>query len=415
MGRLLRELRDPVRARDPDVLRRPVRGGVLRRLHHRVQPLGRQPVRLRDHHDDVRGAGDLPAQGAAVRDSRRARAARSVHRGRGGGDRAVRVGFLPLRGVPALHGVAAGVPAGGRRGGGVPGERGAAADPPVPSGDRPLSRRRGVHPDRRQAVRDADARRDAGDRDHRHPVRARLHPGDLRADQGAVPGLHVERVRADGVAAALLPARRAAEPAGLPGYRAGGDPRVHRSEADPGGAARRGGHLGAGDRHHRLARGHRRRPRRHHRTQPSEGPPRSLRRPPGVRTAPAPGTRHSRSPPRRTRRPSPPPRRPATEAPPAPGETVRPPGRTDPRRPPDAAARDLAAGGPRHRRPGGRAVLASAATFPRARSGGTVRPACRPLFRRHLSAGPLPSETVRLARAFGVRWGACGPGGGRRG
>ncbi len=77
-----------------------------------------------------------------------------------------------------------------RRGRGVPGERGAAAGPPVPAGDRRLPRRGGVHPDRRQAVRHADARRDAGDRDDGHPVRARLDPGDLRADQGAVPGLH---------------------------------------------------------------------------------------------------------------------------------------------------------------------------------------------------------------------------------
>ena len=31
-------------------------GGVLRRLAHRVQPVRRQPVRLRDHHEPVRGA-----------------------------------------------------------------------------------------------------------------------------------------------------------------------------------------------------------------------------------------------------------------------------------------------------------------------------------------------------------------------
>ena len=48
-----------LRPRHPGVLRRPVRGGVLRRLHHRVQPLGRQPLRLRDHHDEVRGAAPV--------------------------------------------------------------------------------------------------------------------------------------------------------------------------------------------------------------------------------------------------------------------------------------------------------------------------------------------------------------------
>ena len=44
-------------------------------------------------------------------------------------------------------------------------------------------------------------------RHDRPAVRARLDPGDLRPDQGAVPRLHGQRVRADGSAAALLPAR----------------------------------------------------------------------------------------------------------------------------------------------------------------------------------------------------------------
>ena len=84
---------------------------------------------------------------------------------------------------------------------------------------------------RRQAADHADADRDHRARQHRPAVRARLDPGDLRADPGAVPGLHRQRVRADGPAPALLPARRAAEAAGLPVARAVGDPRLHRREA----------------------------------------------------------------------------------------------------------------------------------------------------------------------------------------
>src|SRR3712207_8933998 len=34
---------------------------VLRRLHRREEPVGRQPLRLRDHHGHVRGARRAPA------------------------------------------------------------------------------------------------------------------------------------------------------------------------------------------------------------------------------------------------------------------------------------------------------------------------------------------------------------------
>ena len=40
---------------------------VLRRLPDRVLAVGRQPVRLRDHHGELPGAAGAPAQGAAVR------------------------------------------------------------------------------------------------------------------------------------------------------------------------------------------------------------------------------------------------------------------------------------------------------------------------------------------------------------
>ena len=55
-------------------------GGVLRRLHHRVLAVGRQPVRLRHHHGRVRGAGGAPAPGAAGRHRDRPGHARRVHR-----------------------------------------------------------------------------------------------------------------------------------------------------------------------------------------------------------------------------------------------------------------------------------------------------------------------------------------------
>ena len=90
----------------------------------------------------------------------------------------------------------------------------------------PPQRRREYHgaqalvPQERRAVRLADADRDHRARHHRPAVRARLDPGDLRHHPGAVPGLHRQRVRADGAAPALLPARRAARAAGLPLARA---------------------------------------------------------------------------------------------------------------------------------------------------------------------------------------------------
>ena len=56
--------------------------GVLRRLAGRKEPVGGQPVRLRHHHDHVRGAGRLPAPGAAVRHHRRGGHARRLHRRR---------------------------------------------------------------------------------------------------------------------------------------------------------------------------------------------------------------------------------------------------------------------------------------------------------------------------------------------
>ena len=67
----------------------------------------------------------------------------------------------------------------------------------------------------------------------RPAVRARLDPGDLRADQGAVPRPHRQHLRADGPAPALLPHRRPARAAGLPQHRPRRAAGVHRRQADP--------------------------------------------------------------------------------------------------------------------------------------------------------------------------------------
>ena len=53
----------------------------------------------------------------------------------------------------------------------------------------------------------ADVPRDHRARHDRPAVRAGLDPGDLRPHEGAVPGLHGQRVRPDGSASAVLPAR----------------------------------------------------------------------------------------------------------------------------------------------------------------------------------------------------------------
>ena len=68
-----------------------------------------------------------------------------------------------------------------------------------------------VRQGRRQAHGHADAGGHVRHRLHRPAVRPRLHPGDLRPDPGAVHGVHRQRLRADGPAPAVLPARRAAD------------------------------------------------------------------------------------------------------------------------------------------------------------------------------------------------------------
>ena len=100
------------------------------------------------------------------------------------------------------------------------GQRGGEVRPVAPQRRRRVPRPEALVPAERRPRRLADADRDHRARYDRRAVRARLDPGDLRHHPGALPGVHRQRVRADGPAAALLPARRAAEAAGLPVARA---------------------------------------------------------------------------------------------------------------------------------------------------------------------------------------------------
>jgi TerC family integral membrane protein len=63
--------------------------------------------------------------------------------------------------------------------------------------------------------------------------RAGLDPGQLRAHQRGLSHLHRQRLRPDGAASAVLPARQPAAQAGLPAARPLGDPRLHLDQADP--------------------------------------------------------------------------------------------------------------------------------------------------------------------------------------
>ena len=103
LGRLLRRPGAALRRRRLAHLGRQARRRVLHRLADRVQPVGRQPLRLRDHHGPVRRAPAVPAEGAAHRHRAGAGHARRVHRGRRRPDRAVLLGLLHLRRVPGLH------------------------------------------------------------------------------------------------------------------------------------------------------------------------------------------------------------------------------------------------------------------------------------------------------------------------
>ena len=99
----LRRARGGVRAVGLVLPRQPVRAGVLRRLAHRVQPVGRQPVHLPDHHGQLQRAEEVSAAGAAGRHHPGADLPRHLHRAGRGGDQPVLLGLLRLRRVPGLH------------------------------------------------------------------------------------------------------------------------------------------------------------------------------------------------------------------------------------------------------------------------------------------------------------------------
>ena len=80
------------------------RRGVLRRLHHRVQPEHRQPLRLRHHHVAVRrAAGGRRTRRCYIGIVLSLRDARGADRGGRRGYRGRELGLLLLRRVPDLH------------------------------------------------------------------------------------------------------------------------------------------------------------------------------------------------------------------------------------------------------------------------------------------------------------------------
>ena len=118
------------------VLRRtPVRRRVLRGLADRVLPLGRQPVHLPDHHEQVRRTQVAAAERPPGRHRARADHARHLHRGGRRGDQQLQLDLLPLRPVPGLDRLEA--REGGRRGRGrVRGEQADQAHRAQVPGDR---------------------------------------------------------------------------------------------------------------------------------------------------------------------------------------------------------------------------------------------------------------------------------------
>ena len=155
-----------------------------------------------------------------------------LHLRRRRADRAVRVGAVHLRRVPAVHGGASWWSATTRT-----------VDPtqqPVP--DRLVHR---VVPTtdeldgqklftrvERQAAGHAAVRGAAAGRGHRRAVRRRLGAGGAGGQPRAVHRVHLERVRDPRSAVAVLPARRHARPVQLPAAGPGDHPRLRRRQDD---------------------------------------------------------------------------------------------------------------------------------------------------------------------------------------
>ena len=165
--------------------------------------------------------------------------------------------LLPLRRLPAVHGVA-GLDGGGR--GARPERQRLHALDRVSGSHLPaLRRHQADHADRRAPGADPDGHGDAGDRHHRPALRPRQHPGRVRHHQRGLPGVRRQRVRADGPAPALLPAPGAARPAPAPQPGAGDHPGLHRRQARARGDPRDDQPRRAGDPGLVLPRVHRRR------------------------------------------------------------------------------------------------------------------------------------------------------------
>src|SRR3712207_2735623 len=97
LERLLDRGRPPFRGGGVDGGRAAAGRRVLRRLHHREEPLGGQRVRLRPDLLVLRGARALPVQGAVLGRGGCARAARGLRARGGGAARALRLDDLRLR------------------------------------------------------------------------------------------------------------------------------------------------------------------------------------------------------------------------------------------------------------------------------------------------------------------------------
>ena len=152
--------------------RQPVRSGVLRRLAHRVQPVGRQPVHLLDHHGQLQRAEEVSAAGAAGRHHPGADLPRHLHRAGRGGDQPVLLGLLRIRRVPGLHRDHPGPrhrPRRRRR------ELRGAVRAQAPEPHRQVGRPQAVDQGERQAADDADVPRHRRARHHRSALRAGLH------------------------------------------------------------------------------------------------------------------------------------------------------------------------------------------------------------------------------------------------
>ncbi|CAA9256475.1 MAG: Integral membrane protein TerC, partial [uncultured Arthrobacter sp.] len=204
-------------------VRRRVRAAVLRRIPHREIPGRRQRLRLGHHLQLLRRPPRIPASGPVPRGAGRSRLPRHLHRRRLRHHRIRRLGALPVRGVPALHGLPDDPPAQRAHGAGEV-TRPQAVPPPCPD-DRCLPRPAPARPEERRPPCHAAAGGARPRRGHGHHLRGRLHPGDLRRHRRGVPCLHRQRLRHPRPAGHVLPARRPDAPLHLPqgGPRAGAD------------------------------------------------------------------------------------------------------------------------------------------------------------------------------------------------